>query len=212
MKQFASGFLSDLEVELENHPKKEEIILEYADYLEQKYKDLLISGISMEQAEKLILQEMSDPKKIAFQFKRKGISVKATFQIVVILNYLLFVIGLLMTLEFYLFHGHGIDLLWNRLVDKKWFILFGYAAYWIMVGYLIGKKFGFNGAPLLRKTLGISLVPNYLLMMFVLFTEKLQGLFSPLITPSFTLMCITFTFLFYPISKISYKIGIIRGI
>lgn len=212
MKQFTREFLKALDAELDNHPKREEIILEYADYLEQKYKDLLISGVGMERAEELVIQEMPDPQKIAFQFNKKGTSVKATFQTVVVLNYSLFVIGLLITLGFYWYHGSGISLVWHGLVENKWYILFGYSAFWLMVGYFFGAKFGFNGGPVLKKALWISLVPNFLLMVLVLSTEKIQGVFSPFITPSFIIMCIAFTFFFYPISRMSYKIGIVRGI
>ncbi|RXJ04592.1 hypothetical protein DS745_04200 [Anaerobacillus alkaliphilus] len=204
-------FVRRLRVELEGHPRGDEIVAEYADYMEQKHRDLLLVGNNEFEAEALVISQLEDPKTIARHYS-SGLNSTKEFSKVLLINYLLFVIGLLLTSIYTLYQTTVVSQLWFYLVGQKWFILVGYCLLWACIGFSIGKKFGFKGRELHKRIFRFSLIPNYLLMLLVLYLEPIQHWFNPLLTPEFVIMCVIVTLLFYPISKISFKMGILKGI
>ncbi|WP_100334025.1 HAAS signaling domain-containing protein [Bacillus alkalisoli] len=204
-------FLNQLEKELEFHPNSEDILLEYEVHYESKLRDLILTGLSKEDAEENVLEQLGNPKIIASQFCYKPLSKKKLSNVTVTFNYLLFLTGILLTISLYSSEFPFATTLWQTLAQKKWFVLFLYFSLWIVVGYAIGRIYGFNGKETLNTILKLALVPNVILMLLVLYFEPIKNIFEPLLSPAFFLTCVIVTILFYPISKISYKYGITKG-
>ncbi len=201
-------FLSQLRVELEGHPMRDEIVAEYTDYIEQKHRDLLLQGNNELQAEALVMSQLVDPKKIVAQFSSGRLKTKPILRKVLLVNYSLFFLGILITMA----QSTVVSHLWFYLVEQKWVILGAYSLLWGCIGYLIGKKYGFKGKKLHKRIFQFSLIPNYLFMLIVLYMEPIQQWFQPLLTPGFVVMCIVVTLFFYPMSKVSFKMGVFKGI
>ena len=199
-------FIHELEKELKDHPIKIEICYEYEDYIEQKEKDLLLAGYSKQEAITMILDELGNPKEIAKQFKPS--KRRLLIPSIIVINYLLFICGSLVTIGYY---TKNFGYLWTLLVGVKWFVLFGYFGLWLCISYVLGKQLGPKGKQSLKKALLISLIPNYVLMLLVLYVETFQDWFS-FVSSSFLAACVVSTFLFYPLSQVSFKIGFVKGI
>ncbi|KHF41684.1 hypothetical protein [Halalkalibacter okhensis] len=211
MSQYKEDFLLQLEKELERHPRRDEIILEFDDYIEQKLTELLLTGVNETNAYQMIMKEIGQPEQLALQFNEKNLVPSMVQKYSILVNYSLFMLGILITILYYFFGSSFMELLWNSLVSQKWMILSLYMFLWSYLGFLIGKNYGYTGEPFIRNILKLLLVPNFLFMILVLYMEPLQKWFSPFITPTFITVCIIVTFLFYPISKASFKLGIIKG-
>lgn len=210
MSEQKGRFLIQLEKELNNHPSAKDILKEYETHYDLKLRDLLLLGYSREKAEEIALEQLGTPKTIASQFHNKTMDKILLSNVAISCNYLLFFIGILLTIS-HIYEFQYINLLWHSLVHNKWVVLFFYFLLWIVVGYAIGRLYGFNGRNTLNTILKIALVPNLLLMLLVLYIGTIQAIFQPILTPLFLITCVVGTLLFYPISKLSFKYGITKG-
>lgn len=204
-------FISRLEKELSAHPNKAEIILEYKHHIECKLDDLFILGFDEEQAKANIINELGDPKQIAMQFYANKETKKPLILQLIFINYLLFFTGILITVGYFL-NITLFGIIWDHLVEKKLFILNCYFIFWIVISFIAGKQYRFKNEWRMNNALFISLLPNFIFMALIIFIEKFQYWFAPFVNHSFLLLCIIITFLFYPVSKLSFKAGILRGI
>lgn len=211
MNSLYDNFIFVLGNELATHPKKDEIIAEYCAHVHLKVNDLIIAGYDEEQAFEIAVQELGDPKKLAFYFNkntesRKGSPLRST----IIVNYFFFLLGLLITMGF-LVKIPALNFIWIQLIEKKYLVLTGYLIFWLGSSYVAGIKHGLNEEKLINKALLLSLLPNFILMTLVLYVNKFQEWFHPFIHPAFIIPCVVLTFLFFPVSKWCFKAGMLRG-
>ena len=210
MSEQKGRFLIQLEKELKNHPNAKDILKEYEAHYDLKLRDLILLGYGREKAEEIVLEQLGTPETIASQFHYKKIDKKLLSNVAISCNYLLFFIGILLTIS-YIYEFQDLNLLWHSLVHNKWIVLSFYFILWIVLGYAIGRLYGFNGRNTLNNVLKIALVPNVLLMLLVLYFGTFQAIFQQILTPIFLISCVVVTLLFYPISKLSFKYGITKG-
>ena len=111
------------------------------------------------------------------------------------------------TLAHNLLDWNWISRLWNQLTSIPILIALIYMCFWVLLGYEIGKGFGYKGKKLLKRTFLLALIPNLILMILTVFNIIPHEWFSPLLTETFIGLCIFLTILLYPLCVISYRWG-----
>ncbi|MDX5473890.1 MAG: hypothetical protein LPK00_00005 [Bacillaceae bacterium] len=159
MSKHKGRFLEQLEKELNNHPSKKDILKEYEAHYDFKLRDLILLGYGREKAEVIVLEQLGTPATIASQFHYKTMDKILLSNIAIFCNYLMFFIGILLTIS-HIYEFQYINLIWHSLVHTKWFVLSFYFILWIVLGYAIGRLYGFNGRNTLNTVLKIALIPN----------------------------------------------------
>ncbi|WP_210340869.1 permease prefix domain 1-containing protein [Alkalicoccobacillus gibsonii] len=205
------SYLNELRLELTDHPNKEEILHEYKAAMEAKQHELMLAGIPEQSAEKQVLVEFGNPKEVALSYHQNSSSIDFLKGMISI-NYFIFAIGALLTF----FYTTGFTAvttgLWEQLIQWKWAILLAYCCLQVWMYFKHGYSYGFKGRGKNRQYLFIALLPNYLLMSAVLFSETIHTWFSPLLNPSFLVACIFATIAFYPMNQLAVRIGVVHSI
>lgn len=210
MRNSKLEYLGHLRNALKNHPDASEIYHEISCHIEDGIRDRMLTGKSEKLAIEEMLEIMGNPNELGNSFYLPRTSQKIKY--LILLNWLFFVGGLVVTMI-----SHHSELaftqhIWNLLVLLSRPILFLYSIYWVYLGYSIGKLYGPNGKTLINKTLVKASIPNFVLMTVVLCQFIPADIFSPILNPLFILICVVATLLFYPISKVAFKFGIIHGL
>lgn len=198
-------FLKTLESALPNTLDKKSIIQEYGSHIEEK----ILEGIP----EATVIEQLGDPKLIAAAYK-ESTSVSRNFvqKNFAFCNTIFFVIGVLLTICYHFYEWPIFTSTWQMLSSIPFVIMICYTAFWVLLGFEVGKEYGLRGEKLLSRTVFISSIPNVLLMFLTLFEIIPVLWFSPILTPTFVIICVLMTFLLYPISKLGYHMGVSRSI
>jgi hypothetical protein len=200
-------FLERLEIVLKDHPRKDEILIEYDLHITEMLRELS-NNHEVQSDMEYVIDHFGTPEEILDAWKDE-LSItpsKAKWNFVFV-NSVFFSFGILLTLLHNLFDWHWIGLLWEKLTSITGIIIFLYILFWGLLGYEIGRAFGPNGKKLLFKTFILSVIPNLLLMYLILFNIIPHEWFQPLINKKFIIICVVFTFILYPICHLGYSWG-----
>ncbi|WP_249871473.1 HAAS signaling domain-containing protein [Oceanobacillus saliphilus] len=201
----AEQFLQDLDKEIGNHPDKQEILAEYELHVVELLNDMPVNETNTYEE---LTKRMGTPSEIAkIWHQEESVTPKKTQWLFVLLNISIFIGGILLTLSNHVFHWGWAERLWAALTDATFIIMVVYASFWGLLGYEIGKEFGYGGFKLLNKTFIVSLLPNLILMYLSVFKLLPYEWFQPFLNIPFILLCIIFTGMLYPISWIGYRWG-----
>lgn len=210
--KIAQSYLDQLAGELGQLPNKEEILLEYEEYIELRYQEFLLSARSQSEAENELLMELGEPKEIAENYL-VGHSQQVNIpKVMIYFNYSLFLIGACLTVLYYTHAYLAVELIWEQMVTFKWGLLCGYAFLLALMFFVHGRLVGFKQWRKSRRFMVLALLPNYLLMIVVLLTDLFQSWFHPLLNPAFLLVCVVATFIFYPLNQLAVRYGVIHSI
>ncbi|PKR83364.1 HAAS signaling domain-containing protein [Heyndrickxia camelliae] len=210
MKNLKQDYLHKLRLALHNHPEIEDILNEISTHMEDGIKDKMLVGKSEKAATEEVLFELGNPLVLGKNFMQPARS--RTMIYLILLNWAFFVCGICLTLSHQLSDWAIVKDTWNYLSHKSNFILLLYSMYWVYVGYTIGKQYGPNGKKMVNKTMMWASIPNMLLMIITLFNVIPGEMFSPFLNPVFIAVCVLVTVLFFPLSKLAFKIGITYGL
>ncbi|MGV3466771.1 MAG: hypothetical protein ACO1OT_15965 [Heyndrickxia sp.] len=210
MEDLKQDYLRNLKLSLQNHPEMVDILNEISVHIEDSIRDKMLIGISERAATEEVLQNMGNPIELGKSFLPPPRSINIIH--LVLLNWAFFVCGLFITLGNQFSDWTIVNHIWTYLTHHSHFILLLYSIYWIYLGYTVGKHYGPNGKKLVEKTMMWAYIPNMILMFITLFNIIPSDIFSPLLNPVFMVICVITTVLFYPISKLAFKIGITYGL
>jgi hypothetical protein len=207
MERLKNEFLTELAKCLENHQEKESILLEYDSHLDE----LLIDFYNLEDESAIrnqIYLRFGTPKEIADMWKEElSVTPSKMKWLFIVVNILFFGGGTLLTLAHNLFDWSWLTSLWEQLTSFPILIALIYMFFWALLGYEIGRGFGYKGRKLMKRTFLLALIPNLTLMVLTVFRIIPHEWFSPLLTETFMGLCILLTLLLYPVCLISYRWG-----
>ncbi len=207
MDQSKTKFLKELAGRLGNHPEKEAILLEYETHIDE----ILLEHFTMENEAAImekIVQRLGTPQEIAGMWLEElAVTPSRMKWLFILVNLVFFAGGSLLTLAHNLFEWRWLANIWRSLTALPTLIALVYMVFWMLLGYEIGKGFGHGGRKVLKKTFIISLFPNLLLMLLIVFQIIPHNWFAPLLTKQFILICIFFTIILYPISLLGFRWG-----
>lgn len=209
-----SVFLQELERELKAISNKEEVLKECDMHLTEMLLDLQETNplLTEEDAMKTVFERFGSPESIAACYlKELDVTPKRMKWTFITVNLLLFLGGICLTVSYNLLPAF-VSSFWDVLTNLTTLIIFLYMAFWVLLGYEIGKEFGLGGKALLMKTFYFSLLPNLALMTLVLLGIIPFNWFGSLLTPGFITVCIFCTIILFPISYAAYRWGAIRSI
>ncbi|MBD1379010.1 hypothetical protein [Metabacillus arenae] len=192
-------WLIDLEKEL-NYKKIKHINEIITDYREH----ILIKHLETKEPIERILTSIGSVDEIVNLYKKKQIVPEKIRSWFVFVNGCFFAAGAFLT--FCRHSGYFVSI-WEALAAVNWFILFGYAGFWLFVGYQLGKEFGVKGTLELPKTILFTTIPNVVLMACVLSNIIPKPWFESMLSPGFMIACVIITLLFYPLAMLGVKLG-----
>lgn len=210
MENLKQDYLQELKLALQNHPEMEDILNEISTHIEDGIKDKMLIGVPEKAATEQVLHHMGNPLELGKSFMRPPSSRKMIH--LILLNWAFFVCGLFITISYHFSDFRIVNHTWTYLSHKSHSILLLYSMYWIYLGYTIGKQYGPSGKKMVNKTMIWASIPNMVLMFITLFNVIPSDIFSPLLNPVFIVFCVIATVLFYPLSKLAFKIGITFGL
>lgn len=198
-------FIKELDKEIGSHPKKDDIIAEYELHVYELLQEVPMDGQHVYDE---LVKRLGTPVDIAKSWKQEmGTTPKKTQWLFVILNISIFAGGGLLTISYNIFQWDWLERLWSGLTEVSLIIMLVYLLFWGLLGYEIGKEFGYRGHRLLQRTFIISIVPNIGLMYIVVFKILPYEWFGSLLSIPFIVLCIIFTGILYPVSMLGYHWG-----
>lgn len=201
-------YLKRLEKGLKRHPNVVEILEEYRQHIDDIRMDLDEPPSNEVAWMAILIERLGSPEEIIPMWMEEAeVTPEKTKWIFFLINSCFFITGSLFTLMYNLLEWDWLNLLWGRLTSIPFVLIFAYLVFWVLLGYEIGKEFGYGGKRLLRKTFFISLIPNITLMYLTLFHIISFKWFEPLLSAPFIGTCVAFTFILYPVSWIGYRWG-----
>ena len=207
MERLKNEFLTELAKCLENHQEKESILLEYDSHLDELLTDFYNLEDESEIRNQIYLR-FGTPKEIASMWKEElSVTPSKMKWLFIVVNILFFGGGTLLTLAHNLFDWSWLTSLWEQLTSFPILIALIYMFFWALLGYEIGRGFGYKGRKLMKRTFLLALIPNLTLMVLTVFRIIPHKWFSPLLTETFMGLCILLTLLLYPVCLISYRWG-----
>lgn len=214
MIQSKAEYLRTLQAQLKKGPETDDIIQEFDMIITDMLAELQeTKGVHEKEAMNEIARTIGSPDQVAAMYMQElGITPVRTQWTFIFVNVLFFVAGIFLTLFYHVLPIPFIERIWHFLTSISGIIMLLYMVFWGLVGYEIGKEFGFNGKPLLAKTFYAALIPNLVLMGLVVFRIIPFSWFDPLLTPSFIGACIGGTILLYPISYTAFRWGIAQSV
>ncbi|MFA9560565.1 hypothetical protein ACERII_25010 [Evansella sp. AB-rgal1] len=209
-----SAYLNILKKELNNSANSAELLQEINLHLTELLEDITSStNKKEEEAMAELIERVGTPSELASLYMEElQITPKKTQWTFISVNLLFFIFGITLTAIYHLVSFPFANQVWTFLTSFPSLIMILYMLFWGLLGYEIGKEFGFSGKNLLYKTFYITLVPNLLLMGLVVFRIIPLGWFDPLLTQPFIVACILCTIILYPISYAGYRWGIIHSV
>ncbi|MGP7815647.1 hypothetical protein [Niallia sp. 01092] len=207
-------YLHLLQKKLKNNVNQYEIVLEYDHHLSELLEDIYIEQrLEEKDAMNIVLNKFGTPDEIAQLYAEElTVTASKTKWIFFFCNLFFFIGGICLTIFYHYLSFPFIKKMWAFLTSIPFYIILLYLFFWLLLGYEVGKEFGLGGKRLLKKTFYISLAPNLLLMMLVVFRIIPIEVFAPLLTPDFILLCIAATFFLYPISILGFRFGTTRSV
>jgi hypothetical protein len=207
MERLKNEFLTELARSLGNHQEKESIVKEYEVHLDEFLLDLYKLEDESEMRVQIYLR-FGTAEEIAAMWKEE-LSVTPSHMkwLFVLINIFFFGGGAVLTLAHNLFEWKWITILWAQLTSFPILIALLYMFFWALLGYEIGKGFGYKGKKLMKRTFLLALIPNLTLMVLTVFEIIPHEWFSPLLTETFMSICIFLTILLYPVCLVSYRWG-----
>ena len=207
MERLKNEFLSQLNDCLGEHLEKDSILKEYEVHLDELLLELLDLKDESEIRDQ-IYTRLGTPEEIADMWEDElSVTPSRMKWLFIAVNIFLFGGGAVLTLAHNLFQWNWISNLWNQLTSIPILIALIYMCFWALLGYEIGKGFGYKGKKILKRTFLLALIPNLTLMFLTVFNIIPREWFSPLLTETFIGLCIFLTILLYPLCVISYKWG-----
>ena len=207
MEQPKSRFLAELGEGLGNHREKNHILKEYELHLD----DLLVEFSHLQEEHEIRKQlekRLGSPQEIAAIWKDElSVTPSKMKWLFFFLNIVFFTVGSLLTLFHNIYEWTWLKEIWGHITAIPIVIAFIYLFFWVLLGYEIGKGFGYKGKRLLKITFLLSLIPNMILMALTVFKVIPHEWFAPLLTRQFIVICILFTLILYPVSFIGYTWG-----
>lgn len=201
-------FIHELDGALGDFPDKQEILLEYEMHLYQLANEESLDGDGEVDNYQTFTERLGTPEDIAGLWKQEtAITPKRTQWLFVTFNVCLFIVGSILTFGYNWFQWEWLNAVWRGLAEVSTFILVIYFFFWGLLGYEIGKEFGFRGKKLLTKTFFFSIIPNLILMYLTVFEFIPYKWFQPLLNWQFIMVCIVGTAILYPVSWIGYRWG-----
>jgi hypothetical protein len=203
-----ASYLQKLEKELKKHPQKRDILQDYDSHLSELVQEKIEEIKTMDEWEQIFAERIGHPKEVALLWQEElSVTPSKTFYLFLLLNAAFFVGGSILTFV----HFHSDDAwvrhTWAALTSIPLIIMAIYLGFWALLGYEIGKSFGARGRSLMKKTFAISVIPNFGLMLLVLFRIVPHEWFDPLLTETFIALCVGASFLMYPVCYAGYKWG-----
>jgi hypothetical protein len=207
MEQPKNSFLTELSNGLGNHQDKDSILLEYETHIDEILLESHDCSTEAEVMER-ITSRLGTPAEIAQAWKDElSVTPSNMKWLFIFINILFFGGGSLLTLVHNLYEWKWLSTIWSYLTTIPIFIAFAYMFFWALLGYEIGKGFGYGGRKLLNKTFFAALIPNLLLMVLTVLEIVPHSWFAPLLTKTFIIACILLTILLYPVTFIGYRWG-----
>ena len=207
MERLKNKFLSQLNDCLGVHKEKDCILKEYEVHLDELLLELLDLKDESEIRDQ-IYRRLGTPEEIADMWEDElSVTPSRMKWLFIVVNIFFFGGGAALTLAHNLFDWNWISSLWNQLTSIPILIALIYMCFWALLGYEIGKGFGYKGKKLLKRTFLLALIPNLTLMVLTVFNIIPHEWFSPLLTETFIGLCIFLTLLLYPLCLISYRWG-----
>jgi glucan phosphoethanolaminetransferase (alkaline phosphatase superfamily) len=208
MIQFKKKFLQRLEVLLEQHPEKRNIVDEYEDHLNELISELSLKKDFSKQEQEIILERLGTPEEIAEAWNQEmTVTPQKTQWTFLLTNLCFFAAGSFLTFTYHQYQWKWLQSMWTSITSLPSLIMALYLLFWGLLGYEIGKEFGHTGKGLLKRTFVLAIVPNLLLMYLIIFEIIPHTWFNPLLNPPFIVICIVFTVLLYPICWIGFRWG-----
>jgi hypothetical protein len=207
MERLKNEFLTQLKHDLGTHKEKESILKEYEVHLDELLLELFHLKNESEVRDQ-IYSRFGTPEEIAAMWEEElSVTPSRMKWLFIAVNILFFGGGALLTLAHNLFDWSWLSRLWDQLTSIPILIALIYMCFWALLGYEIGKGFGYKGKRLLKRTFLLALIPNLTLMVLTVFNIIPHEWFSPLLTETFMGLCIFLTILLYPVCLISYRWG-----
>lgn len=208
MREWKQAYLQKLRIRLKDHPAAEEIVEEYATFIEDKTADLTKGGATDAEIEKKVMEAVPAPEELARQFKEtKAYTGNQVMGAVAGVNVAFLGTGAVLTWLYHRSSSPVIQYVWTALAEMHWVILFAYSAFMLQVGYLIGKEFGARFNKQIKNILAVMIAPNMMFMIAVLYTWIPHAWFAPMLTAEFLAACIFMTLLYYPLGRFAYRAG-----
>ncbi|GKU80734.1 hypothetical protein [Niallia sp. NCCP-28] len=207
-------YIDLLREHLEKNSNKEEILLEYEVHLAEMHTEIYSKKqISEQEAMKLIIERFGLPEEIAEIYKEESaVTAEKTKWLFFISNLFFFISGVGLTVIYHQLSNPSIHKVWAFLTSIPFTIICLYCFFWLLLGYEVGKEFGLGGRKLLQKTFSISLIPNLLLMVLIVFQIIPISVFDPLLSEQFIFICIGATFFLYPITVVGFRFGTTKSV
>ncbi|MBU9720914.1 hypothetical protein KS407_05555 [Bacillus alkalicola] len=214
MIQSKQDYIDTLKEELKTVPHADEILDEIDLHLDDVLEDILCNqNVTETEAMEKLLERVGSPKELAAMYRQEFEVTPAKTQWTFIsTNLIFFIIGIGLTIVYHLVPLTITNELWGFLTSIPTVIMVLYMVFWGLLGYEIGKEFGFGGRKLLYRTFYITLLPNLILMALVVFRVIPLGWFDPLLSQPFIIACILCTIILYPISYTGFRWGILRSL
>lgn len=197
-------FLAQLEIGLQSHPKKNEILMEYELHITEMLNEKPSLASSQTEID-YIKEHLGTPEVILEAWKEEQLITpsKAKWNFVIV-NLVFFAFGFLLTVLHNYFAWDWTGTIWEKLTSISGIIFFIYILFWGLLGYEMGRAFGANGKKLMLKTFFLSIIPNLVLMYLIVFHIIPHNWFEPLLNRDFIIICVVFTLFLYPICTFGF--------
>lgn len=199
-------FFQELNEKLGKHPEKQQILEDYKLHAQEILQEEML--IDKENMYSILAARLGTPDEIARLWKQEAaMTAKRTQWLFTLINIGFFIGGTLLTISYNMFHWKWVELLWAGLTNIAFIIMLVYILFWGLLGYEIGKEFGYAGKKILRKTFLLSIIPNLLFMYLIVFRLIPYHWFQPLLSVPFIIACIIGTGILYPVYWIGFRWG-----
>ncbi|MFC7373445.1 hypothetical protein ACFQPF_17530 [Fictibacillus iocasae] len=206
--EVTSSYLKKLSKELKKHPKKRDILRDYELHLSELVEEQREKISTFDEWEQMMHERIGHPKEVALAWQEElSVTPNKTFYLFLLLNAAFFAAGALLTAVHFQSETAWVRHVWAALTSIPIIIMLVYLGFWALLGYEIGKSFGARGRVLMKKTFAFSIIPNFGLMLLVLFNIVPHEWFAPLLSETFIALCVGASFLLYPVCYAGYKWG-----
>lgn len=204
-------YLEKVKKALGSYQNSLEAYNEIFSHIEEAAKEKMLTGICEHDAYKAVFHELGDPIELVRSFYPTSEKSQKPIYFI-LLNWCFFFIGSFLTVGHRVFDFWLIHNTWMVLENLSLLLLLSYSFYWFYLGFVFGKQFGPKGKRIVNRMILWSLLPNFILMTLVLLNILPKDYFATLLSPMFLLLCVITTMLYYPISQLAYKFGIVNGL
>lgn len=199
-------YIEQLRELLKDHSDRDAIVDEISVHINECLRQ---DGLSEQEAISLAISQIGSPQQLAQGFIRSSTPhTTAAKKWFIYMNFMFFLAGGFLAVGANVLQIDMLQWMWDMLSQSGWTILLAYTGYWAFLGFEMGKEYGVSGKKLLSRTIGIAVIPNFILMLATLFGVLPIGWFHTLLNSSFLIACLLATFCFFPISHMGYYVGV----